>query len=641
MGLHSLTAEQQGLYRYDPSTLKQKGPARLFPAVGDDGLVRYVLTQLRHSLAQQGHLSEPWSLLLQQLEQLDRTVEENWLKLSTLLVDLQIFQSGWFNFDLPPGEPFDANFVKLRREMGSILNSAKDAAAAEGADAARVRSRFFTVLEQNHRNRPLISQIYEREGELSDREFARQRLAGQNPMILRRVQEPDKPFLEAWNYQPFRLADGSTINLQQAADARSLFIASYPHLDQLKPVDLQPGRYVGSPKALFYRTNQGLEPVLIEIEKGRMLTPPHQGDGKDEWMRAKLWVQTADVTHHEVIDHLCNTHLRMEAFAIATPRQLPPTHPVYRLLRPHFQFLLAINTRGNVILIGQGGAIGHLLAPTREASLELINQAYQVPFEHHALPKNIELRGIEPEFLPDFPYRDDALLLWDAIADYVTHYLQRYYPDDTGVEQDPYLQAWAAELGAPLDTRDLSEFPQPPAWLPQEWVAAAGLEIDNLPSYPRIPGFPATGAGQQSGKLTSLKQLIDIATQIIFTCGPQHAAVNFSQFDYVGYVPNAPFAVYDRPEADVSLENYLPPAGQELEQIGLTFALSGIRFGNLGNPDLMQFKDRGDRLVLDQFNENLAAIETKIKARNRQRLTDTKVAYPYLLPSQIPNSINI
>jgi arachidonate 15-lipoxygenase len=109
----------------------------------------------------------------------------------------------------------------------------------------------------------------------------------------------------------------------------------------------------------------------------------------------------------------------------------------------------------------------------------------------------------------------------------------------------------------------------------------------------------------------------------------------------VGYVPNAPFAVYDRPEADVSLENYLPPAGQELEQIGLTFALSGIRFGNLGNPDLMQFKDRGDRLVLDQFNENLAAIETKIKARNRQRLTDTKVAYPYLLPSQIPNSINI
>jgi arachidonate 15-lipoxygenase len=86
-------------------------------------------------------------------------------------------------------------------------------------------------------------------------------------------------------------------------------------------------------------------------------------------MKAKLFVQVADVTHHELLAHLCYTHLAMEAFALATPRQLPVNHPLYRLLRPHFRFLLAINTRGNAILLGEGAAIDTMMAPTRPAAI--------------------------------------------------------------------------------------------------------------------------------------------------------------------------------------------------------------------------------------------------------------------------------
>lgn len=75
-------------------------------------------------------------------------------------------------------------------------------------------------------------------------------------------------------------------------------------------------------------------------------------------MRAKLYFQVADITHQELIDHLCYTHLILEAFAIATPRQLPENHPLYRLLRPHFQFLLAINGRVEPVLLGEDAAIG-------------------------------------------------------------------------------------------------------------------------------------------------------------------------------------------------------------------------------------------------------------------------------------------
>ncbi len=641
MGLHGSPTEQQGQYRYDPGTLEQKGPARIFPYAGEDGVLRYVLAKLRQNLLDQGQLSQPWSLLLSQLERVNKSLEQGWATAATFLVDLEIFQSGWFNFDLPPNEQFSVDFVQLRRHMTEALLAARKAAEAAGTNVSQVRSRFYQTLAAKGYNRPAICQIYDRDGELTDREFARQRLAGQNPMVVRRLQanDGDRSLLQTWAGQTLLCRDGTPLDLTQAANANRLFLADYPLLAKLTAADLQPGRYVGSPTALFYQGENGLEPVLIQVERGHVTTPVTSA--ADDWMRAKLYVQTADVTHHELIAHLCDTHLRMEAFGIATPRQLPATHPIYRLLRPHFQFLLAINTRGNTILLGEGAAIDKLMATTREASLALINQAYQVPFQSHSLPNNIQHRGIEPDYLPDFPYRDDALLLWEAISHYVTRYVTRYYPDDLAVEQDGYLQAWAAELGAPLASRPRSEFPQAPVWLPPELTRQVGLDLESLPAHARVPGFPASDVGHQMGRLMGLQQLIDVVTHVIFTCGPQHAAVNFSQFDYVGYVPNAPLALYSRPDTSVSLNQLLPTAAQELGQMELTFALCGIRYGQLGSSNLIAFADGGDRQILAQFQADLVDIESKITARNQERLESSGITYPYLLPSRVPNSINI
>ena len=646
MVFHESPVEQQGQYRYEPNGLERKGPARIFPHSGQDGVLHYILTKLRENLVHRGQVSQPWSLLLHQMESTINKLDENWVQITTLLVDFEIFQSGWFNFHLPPNEQFNASFIRKRKEMGEILMAARKAAKNDISIANNnesQRQRFYQEIEKHGRSRPLISLIHQREGGLSDREFARQRLAGQNPMVVRRVQAVDRPILQAWANQPYKLADGSTVDLMQSAIENCLFIADYPLFQDLREPDLQPGKYVGSPVALFHRSERGLEPVLIQLEKGKLVTPTITGGEADDWIRAKLYVQTADVTHHQLIDHLCHTHLAMEAFAIATPRQLPVNHPLYRLLHPHFQFLLAINTRGNTILLIEGAAIEKLMAPTRATSLELMNRAYrQRSFQDYSVPKNIKLRGIEPEFLPEFPYRDDALLLWEAIAQYCTHYLQQHYPDDRAVQQDPYLQAWAAELGAPLESRSKTEFPQAPVWLPREWVAEAGLEVNQLPNHSRVPEFPPTQAANPCfGQLTSLQQLIDIATLVIFTCGPQHAAVNFSQFDYLGYVPNAPMSGYSRPDMPSPMEKLLPPAEQDLTQMEVTFALNGISWGRLGSSELIPFLDKGDRLVLEQFQNKLVEIEHQINARNQRRLLNTGIEYPYLLPSRIPNSINI
>ncbi|MBW4521290.1 MAG: lipoxygenase [Scytolyngbya sp. HA4215-MV1] len=658
MAFYTPPSRQQGLYRYTPKYLKRGGPSRLFPAVGEDGTLRFLMRELRQALIKRGQLSEPVSLMLQQVDTTLTKLDDQWNVLGTLLVDWQIFQSPWLNFALPPGEQFDVVYISDRKKMAQVLVAARKAARGEHPDEltetltklfAPVPARppappnlaaFYRTLEQQGRHRPRVMAVHERDGGLSDREFARQRLAGTNPMILHRVRGAEQEILQPWATQPsYLLATGETIHLTEAAAQNRLFLAEYPLLSALTQTDLQAGRYVGSPRALFFRSEQGLYPVLVQLEPGgKVFTPDGQ---TDDWVRAKLYTQIADVTHHELIDHLCHTHLSMEAFAIATPRQLPPTHPLSQLLLPHFKFLLAINNRGNKILLAEGAAIDSLLAPLGSVAMELMNRAFRNrTFQDYGLPNNIQQRGLEAEFLPEFAYRDDASLLWQAIEDYAAAFLKRYYPTDQAVQQDPYLQAWAAELGAPLNTRPLNEFPTLPAWVPSDLAAQVGLALttEDLPNHPRIPGFPTPEA---PGTITSLQQLIAIATRIIFICGPQHAAVNFSQFDYIGYTANAPMAAYVRPETSATLDQFLPSEEQKLKQTELTFALSGIIWSRLGNEKFIRFSHESDRQILRAFQHRLADIETEIQTRNQQRLQKDGIDYPYLLPSQIPNSINI
>ncbi|NJL37594.1 MAG: hypothetical protein HC899_13280 [Leptolyngbyaceae cyanobacterium SM1_4_3] len=43
---------------------------------------------------------------------------------------------------------------------------------------------------------------------------------------------------------------------------------------------------------------------------------------------------------------------------------------------------------------------------------------------------------------------------------------------------DPYLQAWAAELGQPLSDRPLNEFPELPSWVPAGFAAKTGIRVE-------------------------------------------------------------------------------------------------------------------------------------------------------------------
>jgi arachidonate 15-lipoxygenase len=267
--------EQQGHYLYNPSQLQQAGPARLFPYSGKAGTLKHILTELPSVLADEGKLSQPGTMLIDQLEKLSRNAQENWGKITTLLVDLEIFQSGWFNFNLPPDEQFNSDFVRLRRAMGGALTTAKKAAQAvpgTGSDRAQQqRLTFYQELEEQGRVRPQVAQIHQRDGGLSDREFARQRLAGPNPMVIEQMR--DQAQVQAWQSQ---------VAMDLTAHAPQLFTLDYQLL-KLAPAEMEVGRYVGTPKTLFHQGEQGLEPLLIQPIPGGKVFTPQDGDG---WMKA-------------------------------------------------------------------------------------------------------------------------------------------------------------------------------------------------------------------------------------------------------------------------------------------------------------------------------------------------------------------
>ena len=63
-----------------------------------------------------------------------------------------------------------------------------------------------------------------------------------------------------------------------------------------------------------------------------------------------------------MITHLLRTHFFMEPVSVASHRQLPTIHPLWKLLSPHIRGVLAINTFGRSVLIGEGGVVDNSLS---------------------------------------------------------------------------------------------------------------------------------------------------------------------------------------------------------------------------------------------------------------------------------------
>lgn len=449
-----------------------------------------------------------------------------------------------------------------------------------------------------------------------DEMFAYTRVAGYNPVTIKRVKNLGDRFpVTETQYQEVMGTDDSLV---AAGEEGRLYLADYGILEgAVNGTFPKEQKYIYAPLALFavpkgmpkdVNSSRLMRPVAIQCgqnpKDAPIVTPKSD---KYAWLFAKTIVQVADANYHEAVTHLGRTHLFVGSFAIATRRQLLDNHPLSLLLRPHFEGTLAINDAAQSSLIAPGGGVDILLSSTIDNSRVLAAVGLQsYDFNQAMLPKQLEKRGVnDTEKLPVYPYRDDALLIWNAIHQWVSDYLSFYYKSDRDVQDDTYLQNWAIEAGA----------------------------YDGG----RVPDF-----GQEDGRIQTLDYLIDAVTLIIFTASAQHAAVNFPQKDMMSYAAAVPLAGYQPAstlKGEVSEQDYLnllPPLEQAQQQLNLVYLLGSIYYRRLGDYKDGYFKEAFVKTALEKFQANLQEVEEIITQRNQDRPT-----YEYLLPSKIPQSINI
>ena len=450
--------------------------------------------------------------------------------------------------------------------------------------------------------------------------FAYMRVGGPNPMLIAKASTlPAKfPVTDA----QYQQAMGSNDSLLAAASSGRLYLLDYEGLGGIAPAGpvtkpLTGTGYAWAPIALFAVPKGGRSLVAVAIQCGQdpsanpifvRVDDATNAAAYWAWQSAKTAVQVADFNYHEMFVHLGRTHLMSEAFAMATQRQLATTHPLNRLLCPHLEGAMFINEAATLIIMAPlttGDAI--LAAPIETLQSECGRDRLAYDFYANMLPNDLRARGVDNTAqLPDYPYRDDALLVWNAIDQWVSDYVGVYYASDSDVTGDYELKAWATEL------------------------SVSG----------KVKGFTA---------ITTRSQLVSVITAIIFNASAQHAAVNFPQSDIMTYAPfsagmsDAAAPTNAVSQSQASWSQMLPSTLGAQEQILLFHILGGVYYRMLGTyldnafPYAPVLLDPAIAGPLARFRSSLVAIESTITQRNLARTRP----YDYLLPSRIPSSTNI
>ncbi|XP_041094243.1 polyunsaturated fatty acid lipoxygenase ALOX12-like isoform X2 [Polyodon spathula] len=438
--------------------------------------------------------------------------------------------------------------------------------------------------------------------------FGFQFLNGSNPGMIQQCRKLPRNFPVSADMVQASLLAGTTLSKEMKAG--NIYLMDYAILDGL-PANVIRGKqqHLAAPLCLLYEhPDKGLLPLAIQLGQTPGSSTPVflPSDPPLAWLLSKIWVRNSDFQIFQILTHLLRTHLVMEVFCVATLRQLPAVHPVYKLLIPHLRYTLEINTRARSQLISNNGIFKRVSSTGGSALLLLSQREFKILSYESLQPRlDFQRRGVTK--LRDYFYREDSLMLWDTIQSYVSGLVSLYYSSDAEVTQDSELQLWI---------RDITE-----------------------EGFRDVPQFGL------SSELRSRKELVTLLSVVIFTASVQHAAANNGQFDWCAWVPNTPCTMRLPPptcKGSVTMEmimETLPDISQSCVEMAITWHLGRAQPDAipLGRHTEEYFTEEAAQAEIRKFNETLKEIEQKIEERNQS----LELKYEYLKPSRIENSITI
>ncbi|XP_041641560.1 polyunsaturated fatty acid lipoxygenase ALOX15B-like [Cheilinus undulatus] len=436
--------------------------------------------------------------------------------------------------------------------------------------------------------------------------FGYQFLNGVNPTLIRRCSVlPDNfPVSESLIYLP------GQSTLDDELENGNIYLCDYKLLDGVETNTVNgKQQYLTAPLVLLHKTpDDKLMPIAIQLKQTPAEDNPifYPSDSEYDWLMAKIFVRSADFNYHELDIHLLRTHLLAEVFAVSLLRNLPMVHPLYKLLIPHTRYTLQINLMARNLLISETGAFTLYTASGGQGVLTILNRSMaSMTYSSLCIPDDIAERGVGS--VPNYYYRDDGLRLWDIIHSFVQGILSYYYKNDAEVEKDSELQKWISDIF--------------------------------------VEGFLSNAATGIPQNFTTVAELVKFVTMVIFVSSVQHAAVNSGQYDYGGWMPNAPTTLQLPPPttkgttSEATMLQTLPDINATVHGMAVLWLLSrkSSDFVPLGHYPEEHFCEEIPCKLIEDFQGKLEVQSLTIKVRNKS----LEVPYTYLDPTEEENSVAI
>ncbi|KAM7010194.1 arachidonate 12-lipoxygenase, 12R-type-like [Tautogolabrus adspersus] len=436
--------------------------------------------------------------------------------------------------------------------------------------------------------------------------FGYQFLNGVNPMMIRRCSAiPEHfPVSEGLIFLP------GQCTLDDELKNGNIYLCDYKLLDGVVANTINGKKqYMMAPLVLLHKTpDDKMMPIAIQLKQTPGEDNPifYPSDTEYDWLMAKIFVRSADFNYHELSVHLLRTHLLAEVFAVSLLRNVPMVHPLYKLLIPNTRYTLQINLMARKLLISETGAFTKFAACGGEGMSTILKRAMaSMTYSSLCIPDDIAARGLEA--VPNYYYRDDGLKLWDITHSFVQGILSYYYKSDAEVEQDSELQKWISDIF--------------------------------------VQGFLSNADTGIPQNFTTVAEMVKFVTMVIFTCSIQHAAVNSGQFDYGGWMPNAPSSLQLPPPttkgttSEATMLQTLPDVNVTVNGMSTLWLLSkqSTDFVPFGQFPEEHFSEEIPCKLIQDFQGKLEVESVTIEVRNKS----LEVPYTYMDPTKEENSVAI